>query len=143
MAHAENDIVIERSPHDVYAFLADGGNNPLWRKGVKSIRLREGTAGQLGAVYAQTLTGPGGRAIDGDYRITRADPGRELEFAVIAGPARPTGRYTLSPEGTGTRVTFALDYTPTGLMRLMNGMIAKTMADEVAQLTELKRVLES
>jgi hypothetical protein len=49
-------------------------------------------------------------------------------------PARPTGRFTLTEAGPGrTTVTFTLELRPTGLLRLMNGMIAKTMWSEVNQ----------
>jgi carbon monoxide dehydrogenase subunit G len=143
VAHAENTIEIARTPDEVFAFLADGTNNPRWRAGVKSIELRSGTPGEVDAVYAQTLTGPGGRPIAGDYRITSAVPGERLGFSVIAGPARPTGEYTLTPDGDGTRVRFTLDLEPTGLMRLMSGAIQKTMTAEVGQLSTLKSVLES
>jgi uncharacterized membrane protein len=142
MAHADGTITIGRPAAEVYAFLADGLNNPRWRDGVKEISLRSGSAGELGAVYAQTLTGPGGRPIAGDYRITSAIPSQELRFEVITGPARPEGVYTLTADGTGTRVLFALDYTPTGLKKLMNGMIQKTMTAEVGQLPKLKAAIE-
>ena len=142
MAHAEGTITIDRPATEVFAFLADGTNNPRWREGVKEISLRSGSAGERDAVYAQTLTGPGGRPIAGDYRITSAVPGQELRFAVISGPARPEGAYTLTPDGTGTRVLFVLDYTPTGLKKLMNGMIEKTMRAEVGRLPQLKAAIE-
>src|SRR6476620_6117891 len=96
MAHAENEITIERPATEVYAFLADGLNNPAWRQSVQSIALRSGAPGESGAVYGQTLSGPRGRPIQGDYRITEAEPGRVLAFQVVAGPARPEGRYVLT-----------------------------------------------
>jgi len=140
--HSENSIVVKRTPDEVFAFLADGLNNPRWRPGVRSIELAQGAPGQVGTVYRQKLAGPGGRAVDGDYEITTAEAPRTLAFRVTAGPARPTGRYTLQPEGTGTRLTFALDLEPKGLMRLMSGTIHKTMESEVGQLPRLKQVLE-
>lgn len=142
MAHAENEIVINRSAADVYEYLADGLNDTHWREGVKSIALRSGTPGEKGAVYSQTLSGPGGRDIAGDYEITEAVPGRELRFQVTAGPARPTGVYTLTAEEKGTRVRFSLDLAPKGLMRLAAPMITRTMRSEVAQLDRLKTELE-
>jgi hypothetical protein len=101
MAHAENETTISPPPEDVYAFLADGLNNPNWRSGIQDIALKSGTPGSLGAVCRQTLTGPGGRPIAGDYEITTADPGLRLGFQVVAGPARPSGSTTSakSPEG--------------------------------------------
>ncbi|WP_211882296.1 SRPBCC family protein [Pseudarthrobacter albicanus] len=142
MAHAENEITIDRPITEVYAFLADGLNNPAWRHGVQSIALRSGVPGETGAVYGQTLSGPRGRSIQGDYRITEADPGRTLAFQVIAGPARPEGRYVLSEAEGRTTVRFVLDLKPSGLMRVLDGLITKTMQAEVAQLQELKSVIE-
>lgn len=143
MAHAENSITIDRPAHEVYDFLADGLNNTAWREGVKSISLKEGAAGELGALYAQTLTGPKGRSLQGDYRITKAQPGRLLGFEVVAGPARPTGTYTLAEDAGRTTVHFVLDATLPLLMRVLDSMVTRTMESEVGQLSRLKEVLES
>jgi uncharacterized membrane protein len=143
MAAAEHSVTVKRTPEDVYAFLADGLNNSRWRSSVRSVSLASGSRGQVGAVYAQRLAGPGGREIDGDYRITEAQPSSSLRFEVIAGPARPKGAFTLRPaDDGGTHLTFGLAFEPKGLMKLMNGMIQKTMDSEVQQLERLKTVLE-
>jgi hypothetical protein len=102
VTHAENTITINRPQGQVYGFLADGLTNTAWRSGVKDIELIGGRASEVGATYRQVLTGPGGRAIDGDYEIVTAIPGHEIGFRVIAGPARPTGRYELSAVENGT-----------------------------------------
>jgi uncharacterized membrane protein len=142
MAAAEYSVLVKRTPEDVYAFLADGLNNSAWRSGVRSVAHASGPAGSEGAVYSQRLAGPGGREIDGDYEITEARPGEVLRFHVIAGPARPHGVFLLTPEPGGTKVSFGLAYEPSGFMKLMGGMIQKTMDHEVAQLENLKAVLE-
>jgi carbon monoxide dehydrogenase subunit G len=142
VAHASNEVLVNRPPSEVFAFIADGLNNPKWRPGVLSIELASGAAGQVGAVYRQVLKGPGGRKIDGDYEITSAESARALGFQVVSGPARPTGSYEFEPEGDGTRVRFVLDFQPKGLARLMGPMIQKTMQSEVGQLSALKQVLE-
>lgn len=142
MPDAESTITIERPIQDVFAYLADGTNNPRWRPGVLSIERTSPDSG-AGATYRQKLRGPGGRTIDGDYQITTYQPPALIEFRVTAGPARPTGRFTLTEAGAGrTAVTFALGLQPTGLMRLMSGVIAKTMRSEVDQLPRLKAELE-
>lgn len=143
MAHAENEVTINRPASEVYAFLADGLNNRKWRSGVQGITLKEGPAGESGAVYSQTLTGPKGRPIQGDYRITDAERGRLLGFQVVAGPARPLGRYTLTPDGDGTRVRFSLDLKLPVLMRVFDSLVTKTIESEVAQLRNLKEVIEA
>ncbi len=142
MPHAENTITIERPIEDVFAYLADGTNNLRWRPGVLSIERTSAEAG-AGATYRQKLRGPGGRTIDGDYQVTAYQPPDLLEFHVTAGPARPAGRFTLTAAGpTHTTVTFTLDLQPTGFMRLMGGMVAKTMQSEVNELPRLKADLE-
>jgi uncharacterized protein YndB with AHSA1/START domain len=135
-------VTVSRPARDVFDYLADGTHNREWRSGVIEIERVTATDGP-GASYRQVLSGPGGRRIDGDYRITTFDPPKRLEFAVTAGPARPTGLFELTenPDGS-TRVRFALDLRPAGLMRLMTPMISRQMRSEVAQLDNLKTILE-
>jgi hypothetical protein len=143
VAHAENSIEINASAAKVFAFLADGSNNPKWRPSVLKVEAPAGPPA-LGSIYKQTLKGPGGRAIAGDYKITDFDPNTTLAFAVITGPARPTGRFMIVPQTNSTRVTFILDYPLTGLKKLiMDKAVTTTMQSEVANLAQLKAVLEA
>ena len=143
MAHAENEVTINKPVAEVYAFVADGMNNPKWRDGVVDIKLASGEAGKVDAQYAQTLKGPGGKNIPGDYRITIAELNHELDFVVVAGPARPIGSFYFTNEGDVTKLKFSLDFQPKGFMKLMGHMIQKTMDHEVGQLVKLKQVLEA
>lgn len=143
MPSAANTVTIGRPIDEVYEFLADGTNNPKWRPGVLDIT-PPGGGPAVGAVYGQGIKGPRGKRIDGDYRITDLTRPSRLAFEVVAGPARPTGIFDLSESGPGaTTVRFGLDPKPHGVMKLMSGMIAKTMAEEVACLANLKSVLEA
>lgn len=143
MPHAEHTVTVNRSQKDVFDYLAEGTHNREWRAGVLEIE-RTSAADGLGATYRQVLSGPGGRRIDGDYKVTVFDPPQRLEFQVTAGPARPAGVFELSGDDGGqpTRVRFSLDLNPSGLMRLMTPMIARQMQREVAQLDTLKAILE-
>ncbi|MET3720006.1 MULTISPECIES: SRPBCC family protein [unclassified Arthrobacter] len=141
MAFAEHEVLIPSDAMDVYTFLADGMNLPQWRPGIRTISLASGTAGTKGAVYRQTVVGRAGLTVAADFEITEARPGAELGFQVIAGQTRPSGGYYLSTEPAGTRVRFALDYQPKGLLGLMNTGVQRGMKAEVAQLERLKDVL--
>ena len=55
---------------------------------------------------------------------------------MIAGPARPVGTYKFESTAGGTSVTFALDFQPKGLARLMDGVITSTMRAEIGNLSE-------
>ncbi|MEP6599478.1 MAG: SRPBCC family protein [Actinomycetota bacterium] len=140
MAHAEHSVIVNRPIAEVFAFLADGTNNPSWRPDVTSIRHVFGSG--VGAQFAQTMNGPGGRSIPGDYRITRYDGPTRLDFEVTDGRARPTGSFVLRETVPGsTEVTFTLDLKPRGLMVLMTPMINKQVRVEVANIDKLAGAL--
>ena len=142
MPHAEHTTAINRPVADVFSYLADGTHNREWRSGVLEIERTSSTDG-VGATYRQVLAGPGGRRIDGDYRVTEYVPPSRLAFNVIAGPARPEGVFELTGlPGNSTRVRFALDLKPAGIMKVMTPMISRQMQREVAQLEALKKILE-
>jgi uncharacterized protein YndB with AHSA1/START domain len=142
MPHAEHTVTVNRPARDVFDYLADGTHNPQWRSGVLEIERTSASEGE-GATYRQILSGPGGRRIDGDYRVTVFDPPARLEFQVTAGPARPAGVFELTEKTPGsTIVRFALDLRPGGVMKLLTPMIARQVRHEVAQLDTLKAILE-
>jgi carbon monoxide dehydrogenase subunit G len=142
MPSATRSITLRRSPEDVYAFVADGTTATQWRPGVTDIRLASGSG--LGARYEQGVKGPGGRRIAADYEITAWDPPRELAFAAVAGPVRPTGSYRLEAVPEGTRLTFSLDAKVGGLKGLLMGKAVQGSMDaEMAALDTLKSVLEA
>jgi uncharacterized protein YndB with AHSA1/START domain len=135
MAHAEHTVTVERPIAVVFAFLADATNEARWRPEIITIEHVSGSG--VGAEYAQTMKGPMGRSIPGDFRLTRVDQPDRIDFEVIAGPARPTGSFTLRESAPDrTEVTFTLDLTPRGLMVLMT-MINKQVRAEVANLANL------
>lgn len=143
MAHAEGSITIEKPANVVFDFLMEGTNNLLWRPSVTDVARVPGKPSEVGAVFKQGLKGPGGRRIDGDYQIVESQPSTLIKFQVIAGQARPVGTYRLEGQGNTTRLTFTLEYRSSGLVRLMDGEITKSMESEVGLLSNLKRYLES
>jgi uncharacterized membrane protein len=142
VAFAEYDVVIHRDALSVYKFLLDAENLPRWRVGIRSIELASGAAGAKGAVYRQTLAGPRGRPVAGDFEITEARPGAEIQYRVLAGEDRPHGGYYLSTEDQGTRVRFALECEPRGILARLRSPFGRQMKAEVCQLERLKSVLE-
>ena len=140
MAHAVQTVTVNRPIADVFAYLADGTKDASWRPEVISINHVEGTG--VGATYAQTMKGPGGREIKGDFRFTRYDEPNRLDFEVIAGPARPLGSFELrETTPTSTEVTFTMDLKPRGLMVLMTPMINKQVQTEVSNIKNLPKAM--
>jgi len=141
MPRASNEIVIDRPRDNVFAFLADPQNDRQWRTGILDLRRVSGDG--IGARYAQGVKGPGGRRIAADIEITELTPSQTIAFHTVAGPVRPRGRYELAAADGGTHVRFELEADMRGLKRLIAPMVQKTMNDEVAQLAQLKHVLEA
>jgi hypothetical protein len=136
MAHASQVTTVDRPIAEVFAFLADGLNDPKWRPDVTSISHVSGSG--VGTIYAQSMKGPGGRTIKGDFRVTRSDAPTNFDFEVIAGPARPLGSFVLRELSSGsTEVTFTMDLKPHGLMVLMTPMINKQVRAEVGNIANL------
>jgi uncharacterized protein YndB with AHSA1/START domain len=140
MPRAEATIEIDRSPEDVFDFLAAGENNVLWRCGVLDIERVSGEG--VGATWRQGHRGPAGRRLAADYEVTEHVRPSRLGFRVIAGPARPQGLYGLETVAGGTRLTFSLWWEPKGLARLLASPVQGTMDAEVGQVAKLKTVLE-
>ena len=148
MAFAEHEVLIRRDAMAVYLYLLDATNLPLWRDGVRKVRLVDGSVGAKGAVYRQMVAGRSGLSIPADLEITSARPGAEIQFQVTSGPAIRSGGYYLSTETEGTRVRFALEARPEGPLGFLNRlgflstMLQRSLCAEVAQLERLKDVLE-
>jgi uncharacterized protein YndB with AHSA1/START domain len=102
----EATVVIDRPIEDVFAFLADGENDPKFSPRVLEIAKRtEGPPG-VGTVYASTVKDAGMKT-KREFKLTEfAAPTRirwtEISKNVVTAPE---GGYDLAPEGSGTRLT--------------------------------------
>jgi uncharacterized protein YndB with AHSA1/START domain len=137
---ALHTVTIDRPLHEVFAFVADKGNDPRWRPGVAEIEHVSGEG--AGATYRQVMSGPMGRKIPADFEITRYEIGKRIEFRTTAGPVRPNGSFAFVDDGGATRLTFALDAELEGAKKLMAPMVAASMRSEVENLDRLKQILE-
>jgi hypothetical protein len=87
MPEATNSVQIHRPAEEVFAFLADGSNDRLWRQDVLDIHLRSGEG--KGAVYEQGVKGPFGRRVAADYEIIRYEPNAASRSALSPGQSDP------------------------------------------------------
>jgi uncharacterized membrane protein len=142
MPQAKRTIVIARPQAEVFAFFADGENDPQWRPTVAMIK-RNGPLA-VGVRYTQRVAGPGGREIPADIQVTELQPDSRVAFHGVSGPLRPDGSYTFAAVDEGTSVTFSLGAELKGIKKLiMNQRVQKAMDAEMAGLDKAKAVLES
>jgi uncharacterized protein YndB with AHSA1/START domain len=102
----EATTIIDRPIEEVFAFLANGENDPKFSPRVLEIaKTTDGPPG-VGTVYASTVKDAGMKT-KREFKITEFDPPTRIRWAEVSKNqvTAPEGGYDLSAEGTGTRVT--------------------------------------
>ena len=102
----EGTALIDRPIEDVFAFLADGENDPKFSPRVLEIaKTTDGPPG-VGTIYKSTVKDAGMKT-KRTFELTEFEPPTRIRWAERSKNlvSAPEGGYDLSPEGTGTRVT--------------------------------------
>ncbi len=103
-----SDIVVDASPEQVMAVIADFDAYPTWATGVKQTEvLEEGTDGRPAEVRFVLDASP----IKDEYVLSYEwDADREVTWTLVRGKVLKgmDGAYVLKTEGDGTRVTYRL-----------------------------------
>jgi uncharacterized protein YndB with AHSA1/START domain len=102
----EVTTVIDRPIDEVFAFLADGENDPKFSPRVTEIaKTTDGPPG-VGTVYASTVKDAGMKT-QREFRITEFEPPTRIRWTEQSKNlvTVPEGGYDLTSEGAGTRVT--------------------------------------
>jgi hypothetical protein len=106
----ESTVVIDRPIEEVFAFLADGGNDPKFSPPVLEItKTTEGPPG-VGTVYTSTVKDAGVKT-KREFKLTEFEPPTRIRWTEVSKNlvSAPEGIYDLAPEsarrsnGSGTR----------------------------------------
>lgn len=98
----ETSVVIDRPIEEVFAFLADGENDPKFSPRVLEIvKTSEGPPG-VGTVYASTVKDAGMKT-QREFELTEFEQPTRIRWAEISKNliTAPEGGYDLAPEGDG------------------------------------------
>ena len=102
----EATVVIDRPIEEVFAFLADGENDPKFSPRVVEIaKTTEGPPG-VGTVYASTVK-DAGMTTKREFRLTAFEPPTRIRWAEVSKylVTATQGGYDLVRDGSGTQVT--------------------------------------
>jgi uncharacterized membrane protein len=102
----EATVVIDRPIEEVFAFLADGENDPKFSPRVLEIaKTSDGPPG-VGTVYASTVKDAGMKT-KREFKLTEFEPFTRIRWAELSKNlvTAPEGGYDLAREGIETRVT--------------------------------------
>ena len=102
----EATVLINRPIEEVFAFLADGENDPKFSARVLEIaKTTDGPPG-VGTVYASTVKDAGMKT-KREFKLTEFEPPARIRWTELSKNliTAPEGGYDLAREGSGTRVT--------------------------------------
>jgi uncharacterized protein YndB with AHSA1/START domain len=142
--HATVDI--GRPLAEVFAFVAEPRNMPLWYEAVDEVTKTTDAPSGPGARYLVTRALPGGRAHN-DVELTEHHLDRVVTLESRSGPTPFRYRYTLEPNGSGTRLTLEGRISSAGLpgpIGRLDGVATRLFERGMQQnLRQLKRILEA
>ena len=138
-----SEILIERPPGIVSAYVSDPANAPSWHDHIKSAGWLHDAAPRVGSrisIVAEFL----GRKLEFIYEIIEFTPGEKLEMRSVEGPFPMQTAYVFEETRDGhTRVSMRNHGEPSGVSKLMTPMIATAMRSAGEKdLAKLKRILE-
>src|SRR5215207_6238749 len=122
---ANDSVVIERLPEEVFAYVSDLQNIPEW--GALSGEMRKETEGppEVGARYTAELTFLGRRLVI-PYEVGAYEPPRLFEFRSLGGPFHDKYTYTFeAAKGGGTLFSMAIEMQPSGFLRIAGPHLEK------------------
>jgi carbon monoxide dehydrogenase subunit G len=118
------EIHIRRPVEDVWAYLVDVANTPVWNPMFEHQEVVGGGPMMLGSRF-RNVARMLGRRIEAEAEVTRWDPPHASSIRTVGGPIDATGAYLLLEEDGGTRFVWEMD-AATGL-----GGLFGRMADSV------------
>lgn len=142
MIQYETSVLINQPVEKVFAYLADARNLRAWQADLlEHESLTEGPI-RVGARFREVRqTGPS--KSDFQAEITAFEPNKRFSTKTITGPQATVG-YTFHAEQGGTRVTHQFSLQTSGLMRLMEPLMAGSIKkDTEKDFQRLKQILEN
>ena len=129
---------IDRSASEVFAFLADRANDPLWRAELEAHSYIDGPAEGAGARVRQVVSYQG-RSAEFTLEVTDLVPENRICFRAHGG-ARAHGCCDLVADGPGTGLTVSITVELKGeqlmLERYLRQALEGTVADDLGRLKD-------
>ena len=124
MLRIDQTFSVSRPPEEVFAFMIAPENLAKWQTIKTHVTpLTEGPT-RLGSRFREgNKVGP--RRWEQVVEVVEFDPGRVFGVKVTEGPAS-SGRWTMEPDGSGSRVEFEADFTgPQWLAPILTRLMAR------------------
>jgi carbon monoxide dehydrogenase subunit G len=136
-------VLVSRPLDEVFPFIEDARNRPRWDESVDSEELTSPEPIGIGTTVRTRMRSMG-RDYEYNWKVVAHDPPYGMTIESTSGPFPTTLVYELSAQERGTLVDFSVTGRPTGLLRLLEPMIARTTRKNLDRgFSRLKELLES
>ncbi len=140
MIMIEANITIQRPPGEVFDFIANFENNPLWQSGMVSATFTSPGPLAVGSTYDQVARFMG-RQVVSSFQVTALEPGRKVKASSTGGSFPITFTRIVEPAGAGCRVTAIVEGDASGFFRLfqplLDGMVRRSVEGDYRRLKQL------
>jgi uncharacterized protein YndB with AHSA1/START domain len=123
MIKSAESIVIARPPDEVFQYVADLRNEPIWHVDIASVPSETEPVPIVGKSYPLKFKPFLGKT-DGMFTAIDVEPGARVVYQADFAGLQPRITYTVEREGEGTRFTRAVEMQPKGLKVVMTPMMA-------------------
>jgi uncharacterized protein YndB with AHSA1/START domain len=143
MAKFEINLVINRPIEEVFAFISNPENQPLWRAATLEIKRVSSEPLDVGSIVRGRFTFLG-RPFEGNLEIIARQPPRSYATRLVEGPFPLEAHYTLEPVESGTHLTLLIEGQPGGFFKLAEPLVVSLAKRSYeADLHNLKEMLEA
>jgi carbon monoxide dehydrogenase subunit G len=117
-------VLVAHPLDDVFAFVEDARNRPRWDDSVESEELTSPEPIGVGTTVRTKLRSMG-REYEYTWEVVEHQPPNRMTIESTSGPFPTTLAYELEGRDGGTAVEFSVTGRPTGLLRLLEPLIAR------------------
>jgi hypothetical protein len=143
MTRFEHSVVIHRPIEDVWTYVSDVANNPVWQGPIQEVRQPAGGPLEVGSEIVEVASFLGKR-FEITLVLTEHDPMRRSGVRTSSGPVRLDGSYLFERVDEGTRFTAQGEVEAHGFFRLAEPLFARIAGREwAASCLVLKDLLEA
>ena len=140
----EHSVVINRPVEEVFAFVTDPNNDPLWQStSLETEQISEGPV-DVGATF-RNISKFLGRRIESTYEVTENEPPHRQCVRITSGPIPGSGCYLFeSADGGSTHFTQTFEAEVGGFFKLAEPLVGRAIRRQMeADMATLKDLLES
>ena len=143
MTHIQHTITIDRPVNEVWDYVLDARNDPVWITNVVDVGRGAEAPVEVGLEIEETYKFLGVR-LPTTLKVTEHEPPRRSAIEVSDGPIPARGSYQLEPVDGATRFTMTMDTDAHGFFKLAEPVFARmARRDFAASLGNLKDILEA